>query len=149
MNRRGFTLAELMVTMLITGVLAQIALPAVTIMRRKADATRVITDFRAIRWAAFDQYASLSHYAPAGGWGEIPDELKPVLPTGFTFSYKNVQYRWAHYYLPAGLPGHPDQLELLGVEIKSDDASLMATIRGLYRGSIAFGTANQMTLVVD
>ena len=79
----------------------------------------------------------------------MPDELKPVLPTGFTFSYKNVQYRWAHYYLPAGLPGHPDQLELLGVEVKSDDASLMATIRGLYRGSIAFGTSTQMTLVVD
>ncbi len=99
------TLIELLVVLLIVGVLANIALPAMTIMVRKADATHVIGDFKAVRVAVFDYYATTSAYPASTNWGEMPAALKNELPQGFTFDYKGVQYRWQRFTLPDGAAG--------------------------------------------
>jgi prepilin-type N-terminal cleavage/methylation domain-containing protein len=103
------TLIELLVVLLIVGVLANIALPAMTIMVRKADATHVIGDFKAVRVAVFDYYATTSAYPASTNWGEMPAALRNELPQGFTFDYKGVQYRWQRFTLPDGMPSDPSQ----------------------------------------
>ena len=149
MNRRGMTLIELLVVLLIVGVLANIAFPAMTVMVRKADATHVIGDFKAVRVAVFDYYASTATYPPSGNWSEVPAALRNELPQGFTFEYKNVQYRWRRFTLPDGLPSDPSQTVLLGLDVQSSDANLLQTVKNLYRGPLAFGSATSVTLVIE
>ena len=149
MNRRGMTLIELLVVLLIVGVLANIALPAMTIMIRKADATHVIGDFKAVRVAVFDYYAATSAYPASTNWGEVPAALRNELPGGFAFEYKGVQYRWQRFTLPDGMPSDPAQTVLLGLDVATSDTRLLQTIKNLYRGPLAFGTASSVTLVIE
>ena len=143
------TLIELLVVLLIVGVLANIALPAMTIMVRKADATHVIGDFKAVRVAVFDYYAATSTYPASTNWGEVPAALRGELPQGFAFAYKGVQYRWQRFTLPDGLPSDPSQTVLLGLDVSSSDTRLLQTIKNLYKGPLAFGTATSVTLVIE
>jgi prepilin-type N-terminal cleavage/methylation domain-containing protein len=149
MNRRGMTLIELLIVLLIVGVLANIALPAMTIMVRKADATHVIGDFKAVRVAVFDYYAATSTYPASTNWGEVPAPLRNELPQGFAFDYKSVQYRWRRFTLPDGLPSDPSQTVLLGLDVASSDTRLLQTIKNLYGGPLAFGSATSVTLVIE
>jgi len=149
MNRRGMTLIELLVVLLIIGVLANIALPAMSLMVRKADATHVIGDFKAIRIAVFDFYAASATYPPSTNWGEVPPQLVTELPQGFVFQYKTVQYRWRRFTLPDGMPTDPSQTVLLGLDVQTSDANLLQTIKNLYRGPLAFGSTTDVTLVIE
>jgi len=102
MNRRGFTLVELMVAMLIVGILATLSVPSISAMVRRADAARVVADVHAIRIAAHDYYAANGTYPASGSAGTVPGTLAPSLPRGFSFRYKTVTYRWRRFGLPSG-----------------------------------------------
>lgn len=149
MNRRGFTLLELFIVLAILGVLANIAVPSYHDMRRRAEAAQVIGDFSAVRSAAFQQYPESESFPATGAAGVVPPEFAAYLPAGFTFTRGTATYRWRKWTIPGGLPGNPSQTELMGLEIQTADAELLAAIKGLYGGSTAFGTATQITLVIE
>ena len=81
----GFTLIELLTVMMITGVLAGIALPRLRGTILKAEAADVVGDLNVIKVAVLTYQAD--HYA----WpndrnrGQIPPELVEYLPGGFSF----------------------------------------------------------------
>ena len=149
MNRRGFTLVELMVTVTIVGILANMALPAVSGLRRRAEAARIIADITTVRSAALDHYAGSGTYPPAGQWGSIPPTLAPSLPGGFEFGFRDVEYRWERWLLPHGLPADPSQTVMAGLTVRTPDAALLAALRGLYRGHATFGSSTQVTFILD
>ncbi len=149
MSRRGFTLIELLVTLLIIGILANIGFPALNRMKKKAEAAHIIEDFATVRIAAFDYYAANAAYPSTGAFGVIPSKLRASLPSGFTFRYGAAQYRWHRWSLPDGAPADPSQTVLLGLDIHSDDTELMAALAGQFRGGAAFGTATDLTLVIE
>lgn len=148
MNRRGVTLIELLVTLTIIGILANFALPALSGLRRRADAARIIADVHAIRVAALDHYVGYSGYPPAGQWNVPPAPLVSSLPQGFTFGFRDVEYRWERWELPTGLPGNPSQTELAGLTVRAADPALLAAVRGLYKG-LMFGSSNEVTIVLE
>ena len=149
MNRRGMTLIELLVTLTIVGILANMALPAVSGLRRRAEAARIIADVATVRSAGLDHYAGYGTYPPAGQWGSIPTTLAPSLPGGFEFAFRDVQYRWERWLLPHGLPADPSQTVMAGLTVRSPDAALLAAARGLYKGRVTFGTSTQVTFILD
>jgi prepilin-type N-terminal cleavage/methylation domain-containing protein len=149
MNRRGFTLIELLVVILIIGILANLAFPALSRMKRKAEAAHIIADFSAVRVAALDYYAAHAEYPPTANFGTPPAELVPSLPGGFTFTYGAATYRWHRWSLPDGSPVDPTQTVLLGLDVHSSDLDLMAALAGQFRGGVAFGTATDLTLIVE
>lgn len=149
MTRRGWTFVELMIVIVIVGVLTNIAIPKLSNMRRRAEAARVIGDFRAVRTAAFDRFAADGTFPPSGAWGDVPPELAVSLPQGFTFDHGELVYRWRRWSLPDGMPQQKDQTVLLGFEVRTSDSRLMQSIKGLYTGPLAFGDATSVTLVIE
>lgn len=148
MNERGLTMIEMIVVVAIVGILANIAVPAASDMRLRADAASVIADFNTIRAAAFDHYAETGTFPNSEKAGQVPAELVASLPGGFSFQHGEVSYRWRRWSLPNGLPKKKSQKVLVGVEIKTKNKALMEKIKALYRGQVAFGKKDKITFVI-
>ena len=149
MTRRGFTLIELLIAMSIIGILAGIAIPNYHDAVLRADAAKVISDFEAIRVAAYDNYANTGLYPANGGWGGVPAAFVGSLPNGFQFSYKDVTYRWRRWALPNGMPRNNRQTMLLGVQIRTGNRDLMRIIKNTYGGTQAQGNNRRVTFVIE
>jgi hypothetical protein len=102
-----------------------------------------------VRIAALDYYAERNAYPAPGQWGAAPGAMAGSLPQGFEWRYRDVEYRWERWSLPNGMPTNPSQTVLLGLSVRTTDPPLMVALRGLYRGHVAFGTASQITLVLE
>lgn len=148
MTRRGFTFVELLVTIIIVGILANLAIPAMNEIKLRADAARVLSDYNSIRLAAYDIYASQGSFPASGSWNQVPAPFANALPFGFAFQYKTVDYRWQLYGTPSGNPLGPGR-PLMGMEVRGANLSLMQAIRSGYRGQLAFGSPTQFTLVIE
>ncbi len=149
MTRRGFTVLELLAVLAIFALLASLAVPRVGPVVSRAEATRVIGDYNAIRHAAFDVRETTGSWPAAAGDGEVPPGMTAALPTGFGFTHGGTTYRWRTWSLPDGLPGAPADTVVVAVEVTSSDAAMLVALRKLYRGPIAFGTNNRIILVVE
>lgn len=148
-GRRGWTLIELLMVMLILGILVNLAVPALRLIRRRAEAAHVIGDMRVIHVAALASHADLGLYPPTDDWGNVPPPFVPTLPEGFEFLYGEAMYRWHRYAAPDGSPMDPSQTELLAVEVRVDDPGLAATIRSLYKGRLTFGSATNVFFILE
>ena len=149
MSRRGFTLIEMLSVFAIMALLAALALPKLSTVQTKAEATSVIADYGVIRHAALDVLETTGSWPVTGADGEVPAGMATSLPGGFQFTHGATTYRWRTWALPDGLPGNPSDTVVVGVEVSSDNAELMASLRQLYRGPLAFGTNTRMTLVIE
>ncbi len=148
MNRRGFSIIELLVVLVIMGILANIMVPSYGTIKRRAEAAHILGDMSVIRIAALSAYAATGQFPPTAAWGEVPTQFAETLPNGFDFQYKTAAYRWRRWSLPNGLPADPAQTVLLGLEVQTTDEGLIASVKGLYHGAVAFGTSTQITFVL-
>lgn len=148
-GRRGWTMIELLMVLVIMGILVNIAVPALRLIRRRAEAAHVIGDIRVIQIAAQSHHADRGTFPPTEQFGVVPTTMVPMLPEGFEFGYGDVRYRWHRYSLPDGLPAFPGQTVLLAVEVQTPTPELAATIRSLYKGRLTFGSATNIFFVLD
>lgn len=83
-RRRGFTLVEIMIVVVIIGVLATLAIPSLLISRANAKSSAFINDLRQAR-AVFESYV-LEH-------GAYPADVGPgVVPTEFTNELSKIHW---------------------------------------------------------
>jgi type II secretory pathway pseudopilin PulG len=142
-------MVELLVVLVVMGILVNVALPALRLIRRRAEAAHVIGDIHAIQIAAQSHHAERGTFPPTEGLGVVPPTMVPMLPDGFEFRYGGARYRWHRFALPEGLPAFPGQTILLAVEVQTPSPELASTIRGLYRGRLSFGSATSIFFVLD
>lgn len=69
--RAGFTLVEIMIVVVIIGLLAAMALPAIARTRAASQSTRFMSDLR-IFTQAFETYAAQNGWPPNAGSGVVP-----------------------------------------------------------------------------
>src|SRR5574341_233462 len=97
-NRRGWTMIELLMVLTIMGILANLAVLGLRMIRIRAEAAHVIGDMHAIELAAHSHHAERGGYPPSEQWGTVPATMAPMLPDGFDFRYgDDAQYRWHRY----------------------------------------------------
>jgi prepilin-type N-terminal cleavage/methylation domain-containing protein len=150
-NRRGFTLVELLIALTIIGILVNLALPAVSHMRRRAQAAQVVGDFQAIRVAGLDRYIADGAFPPAESYAKVPPKLVGGLPKGFAFRYEKLEYRWISFtWKDDGKKGDGKEYVIAGVGIRGDkDKKLIAAVRGAYRGPIIFLSSTEFIFMIE
>lgn len=145
MNRRGFSFIELLVSMSIVGILANIAVPTIRGVRIRAEAAAVIADINVIRTAAFDYYANAQAFPRSRRWGTIPPELVGSLPDGFRFDDGTTRYRWRRYNRRRARR----RGQLAVVSVRSNDRDLIDTVREMYRGGSVAGRGRTVHLYIE
>lgn len=124
--RPGFTFVELMISMIIVGCLSAIAVPKYIDLKRRANTTKVIGDFQAVRVAVMSFYADSSYFPTESGPGEIPPNMAKYLPIGFTFQRVGWKLDYENWDLGQG-QGFSSSSALIGVTIICDDPALGET----------------------
>ncbi len=94
-NRRGWTIIELLVTMVVMGCLAAIAVLKYIDLTRTAYAAKIAGEFITVRLAAYNYEADHANQWPSDqGPGIVPPEMIPYLPTGFDFTMPSYKLDW-------------------------------------------------------
>lgn len=122
MTRRGFTLVELLIVMVVLGILAGLALIKSGDLHNAAIATQVSQEMRAIQIAAFNFYADKETWPAEAGPGQVPPGLSPLLPGQLAGSFDRVVYVLDYDNIGAG-----DQ-NIISVSATTTDTRLMAKL---------------------
>jgi type II secretory pathway pseudopilin PulG len=147
--RAGFSFLELLIVLIFIGLLARLAVPRYSDMKRRATAASVVGDVHAIRVAAFTHYAEKQAWPPEYGPGVVPPELSPYLPSGFSFARTDYSYDFEVWSLSSGTPGNSQQEEMLGVAVTFQDGQLAdAVLRIAGRGYGPFRSGNRVTFLI-
>jgi len=166
--RRGFTLAEVLVTVTITAVLAAVVVPSVVNQVKKGDAPSFTSEIQAIN-TAVSQYATDNRALPSalGDLVSQPSGLSatwkgPYLSTGQDLSTTSSVYTAAAYGLayadtiPAASVCTPSNFMPLGVTkvngvaittpgFSNTDPTLTALYNALYNTSLSVAPSNSYT----
>ncbi len=149
--RKGFTLIELMIVILIIGILAAIAVPKYVDLTKKAQAARVVSDFRTILLAVEMCLSDTGEYPPDRGPGRIPNQLKPYLADGFTFNLQSVmgvRYDWDNWVID-GRPKHRFTGIMYGISVTTSDMALINAIEEIYEGAFQYSLGRNYTFVIE
>jgi prepilin-type N-terminal cleavage/methylation domain-containing protein len=144
--RRAFTIIELLTTMTVIGLLARLAVPRYSDMKRRAVAASIIGDVHAVRIAAFTEYTEHGAFPPDVGTGQLPPDLIDNLPLGFSFSKSDYDYDW-HVWTTTNSSGNVETL--VGISVIVTDSRLAAQlVKSAGAGYITVVTPTQVTFLV-
>ena len=118
-DRRGFSLAELMVVVLIVSILAAIAQPKLSDVLVKARAADAYADMEVVRVAALAFQADLHVWPPDASRGVVPTGLDAFLPSNFSLTKSDYQLDFDNW------GGSPFDI---GITIITSDATLGLTV---------------------
>ena len=138
--RRGFTLVELLVVVLIVALLAGIALPMYKQVVLRARAASVVGTMNAVRLAAYEYNADTGEWPADLGPGQRPPELEPYLGDSYLFEGDGYQLDWENWELPGGTPKHPETGVLLGISMTTTNETLGAALENLLGSNTAHYT---------
>lgn len=137
-RRKGFTLIEALLVMLIISILAGIALPLLRGAVARADAAKVRTDVRTIELAALQYREEVGRFPPTSRWGQNPGTLDEWMAEGTEFTYKDVTYRMVR-------GGNPRRGERFRIQVRYPRNSLIGEALQTFRGSDVIWTRRRTT----
>ena len=147
-RRDGFTMIEMIITMMIVAMLSSIAVPKFREIRRRATATQIMGDFDVMRHAALSFYVDSGYFPEAVGPGEIPPGLVRYLPTNFTF----VKPEWTMNYenwAGASSPIYQSTGIVVGISFSTPDTNLGRTAMTLIGNAPAFTLDDKYTFLIS
>jgi hypothetical protein len=146
-RRRAFSSTELLLTMMLIGLLARIAIPRYHEMKLRATAAAIIGDVHAIRIAAFTHYTEKGSFPPGAAAGTLPAELVREFPTGFSFDRPDFDYDW-HVWSTTNSAGNTETL--VGITVLVSDPRLATRlVFAAGAGYIPIVTPSHVTFLVS
>jgi prepilin-type N-terminal cleavage/methylation domain-containing protein len=124
-RRRGFTIVELMVVMIVMGLLALMMVMRYIDLKHRAISARATADMDIVRKAGYSRYYDAGAWPPGTGPGAIPADLMPYLPNSFSFVRPEYTLEWENFVPPGGGPSASYQV---AVKLSSPNARLMQTL---------------------
>lgn len=141
LSRRGFTLLELLVVVLILSLLAALGLLRFIDVRNTAMTTHVIGDVRSITVGAYNYYADQGEWPPEAGAGAVPTGLAPYLP-GFDFNKPEYTLDWDNF-------GAGGTDYIIGVTISSSNPKFMEKLERSLGGKYPyFKSGGNLTYII-
>jgi prepilin-type N-terminal cleavage/methylation domain-containing protein len=149
-KKLGFTMVEVLTTLMVISVVVRLGIPNYHEVRLKAEAVKVLGDFNVVRQAANVYMTEHNDWPQDLGAGQVPPELTAYLPPGFSFGRGRYQLDWEHWVIPSGLPGNPDLRAILGLSIVTEDRALGAALDGLLgSGRANFSLGPSYTFILE
>lgn len=142
-NRRGWTMIELLVVIVVLGLLSSLAALKYIDLTRTAFAAKIVGEFTTVRLAAYNYEADHNNQWPSDqGPGIAPPELAPYLPAGFQFVTPTYQLDWDNRS-PSVVPYQ------LAISVTTTDERLMnALAHNLGSKAPYFFAGNRLTYVL-
>jgi prepilin-type N-terminal cleavage/methylation domain-containing protein len=147
-RRHGFTMIEMIITMMIVAMLSSIAVPKFREVRRRATATQIMGDFDVMRHAALSFYVDSGYFPEAEGPGQVPRGLVRYLPTNFAF----VKPEWTMNYenwSAASSPMYETTGIVVGISFSTPDTNLGRTAMTLIGNAPAFTLDDKYTFLIS
>ena len=124
-TRRGFTIVELLMVMIVLGLLCGLAVLKYVDLRNRAVAAQASSDLETVRLAAYSVWYETGSWPSDVGPGTLPLELVPYLPKGFSFQRDEYSLDWENFAPPGGGTSAGMQL---GVVVSASTARLGQTL---------------------
>ena len=129
MNRKAFTLIELMIVVLIIGIISAIAIPKFDNVSTRARAAAIIADARTIVSAAQLYYSDNGEYPQSAPAGVVPAGLDDYLGTDFDFNkYQGVDVAFSFENEQVGESGGGTGENLVTLSVNSDNQTILNAI---------------------
>lgn len=148
-RRAGFTLVELLLTMAVIGILAQIAIPNYKGLTIKARAVDVVADMEVVEQAARGYQGDRHSWPPESPPGVVPAGMGPFLPDGFVFAGEDFTLDWENLAVPGGLPGDPSTTRILGIGVQTGNASLAQALVEVFGENGWFVVGDTYIRIID
>lgn len=149
LGQSGFSLIELLIVMAVVGILAGLALPNLRTVLVRARAAELAGDVDVVRVATLSYNAERHNWPSESSVGNIPADLAPYLPEGFTFARDGYQLDFENWSIPGGLPGDPGTQRLIGVSVVVPDEDLGNALRELLGNAIVVSVGGTHTVLID
>lgn len=145
--RRGFSVIELLVVMVIMGIIVRIAVPRYGIARKQAIARAAIGDVRVLRDAALNYQTDRGAWPPETSGGRTPSGLARYLPRGFNFRRGAYTLDYESWVRPRG-GLRRNAPAIVAIAITTPDRQLRAALRQLGASGIPYFTSGNKTTFV-
>lgn len=152
MNRKAFSIIEVMLVLVIIAILANIAYPYYYNAELNAKAVQIVNDFNVIKYAVYMYYSDTGSFPKDGREGIIPAEFKQYLPEGFSFDRTKslgIKYDWENWLNEDGQPLYPEQGILYGISFTCDDNVLAYRVIKLIPAQFKFSLMNRYTFIIS
>jgi len=133
MNAKSLLTSKNVIILEALALAACLVMPAVFRSSLNTQADRVVNDLRTVRGAAMVAHARNGSWPAATPAGEVPESLRPFLPSGFDFKRGRYQIAWEHAEL--GPSQDPDDgPDFVGVSAVVPDGRLANAIIDRLKG---------------
>lgn len=143
MNRRGFTIVELLVVFVVLAILASIAVLKYIDLRNHAIVADVQAELNAVRLAAYNYWADYNDFPPDAGPGVVPAGMQPYL-ADTAFAGPQYTLDWENFQ-GSGQSGGMQ----VGIVVTSSDGGLMALLSRRAAGGLPyFAVGNSVVFMI-